>query len=57
MLIALTLLVALVGLLMWVLSANPKVSEVGKIMFAAGLLAFLISGAPQVVGLLDGKAR
>lgn len=32
------LLVALVGLLMWVLSNNPKVSEIGKVMFFCGLL-------------------
>lgn len=39
-------LFALVGLLMWVLSSNPKVSEAGKLMFFAGILAtcFAMSG-------------
>ena len=44
MIIALTLLVALVGLLMYVLCANPKLQEVGRIMFFAGVLAFLLNG-------------
>ena len=45
--IFLSLLVALVGLVMWLGSTtNPKVAEAGKIMFTVGLLAFLIS-VPQ----------
>lgn len=45
MLIYLSLLVCIVGLLMYALSANPKIVEIGKIMFFCGLLAFLITGA------------
>lgn len=43
MIIFLPLLVALVGLLMYALSANPKIVEIGRIMFAMGLLAFLLT--------------
>ena len=45
MLIYLSLLVCVIGLLVYILSANPKVSECGRIMFFSGLLAFLITGA------------
>lgn len=43
MIVLLPLLVALIGLLMYALSANPKLVEIGRIMFWTGLLAFLIS--------------
>lgn len=48
--IYLSLLVALVGVLMYALSSNPKLQEIGKISFFCGLLAFLIvfAGAKQV---------
>ncbi len=42
MIIWLSLLIALVGLLMYVLSGNPKLAEIGRLMFGSGLLAFLI---------------
>jgi hypothetical protein len=42
MIIYVSLLVALVGCLVYALSANPKVSELGRIAFFAGLLAFLL---------------
>lgn len=45
MIIYLSLLVALVGCLMYALSKNSEVKELGRIMFFAGLLAFLL-GAP-----------
>lgn len=48
----LSLLVALVGLLMYIMSGNPKIQELGRIMFAAGMFAFLFIAGPQVVGLL-----
>jgi Na+/phosphate symporter len=51
MIIYLSLLVALVGLLMYVLSANPKVSEIGRIMLFCGLLAFLLQASPETVRL------
>jgi len=45
MTIALSLLVCILGLLIYLISNNPqlpKLSEVGRLMFFAGLLAFLL---------------
>jgi len=42
MVIYLSLLVALIGLLMYALCANPKLQEIGRISFGVGLLAFLL---------------
>ena len=42
MTIYLSLLVALIGLVMYAVSSNAKVARLGEIMFAAGLLAFLL---------------
>jgi len=42
MVIYLSLLVALIGVLMYALCANPKLVEIGRLMFGSGLLAFLI---------------
>ena len=44
MTIILTLLISLIGLLMYALCSNPKLIEVGRIMFWTGLLAFLLGG-------------
>jgi len=44
MIIYLSLLVSLVGLLMYALSANAKLVEIGRNMFWVGLLAFLLTG-------------
>jgi Na+/phosphate symporter len=52
MIIVLSLLVALVGVLMFALSTNGKLVEIGRMMFFAGLLAFLLevhSAWPLVV--------
>jgi Na+/phosphate symporter len=42
MVVYLPLLVAIVGVLMYALSTNSKLAEIGKIMFGVGLLAFLL---------------
>ena len=42
MIIYLPVLVALIGVLAYALSANPKVQELGRLAFACGLLAFLL---------------
>lgn len=42
MLIALSLLVCIIGLLVYVLSANPKIMQLGLVAYGCGLLAFLI---------------
>ena len=47
-----SLLVALVGVLMYALCVNPKLQEIGRIMFFAGLLAFLLAGVGPVVNVL-----
>ena len=49
LLIVTPLVVCIVGLLMYVLASNPKVSELGRIMFAVGLLVVLLGlGAAKV---------
>jgi len=52
MIIGLTLLVAIVGVLMYALVVNPKLQEVGRLAFFAGLLAFLLTGIPRVIELV-----
>lgn len=54
MIILLPLLVAVIGLLMYALCTNPKLVEVGRIMFWTGLLATLLGNAHivQAVGTL-----
>ena len=47
-----TLLIALIGLLMYAFCVNPKLQEVGRIAYAMGLLAFLLQGVQHVVALL-----
>ena len=42
MIVYVSLLVALIGVLMYALAANPKLVEIGRICFAFGLLAFLL---------------
>jgi hypothetical protein len=44
MILYLPLFVALVGILMYALCTNAKLSEIGRLMFACGLLAFLLEG-------------
>jgi Na+/phosphate symporter len=52
MLIYLSLLVAVGGLLLYVLSEKLKLAEIGRISFFCGLLAFLLQVVPHMVGLL-----
>ena len=52
MIIGLTLLVAIIGVLMYALCAQAKLQEIGRLMFFAGLLAFLLSGASRLVELV-----
>lgn len=53
MAVLLSLLVAVVGVLMYALATNPKVAEMGRIAFFAGLMAFLLMGGDQVVALFQ----
>jgi Na+/phosphate symporter len=53
MIIYFSLLVALIGVLMYALCAQPKLAEIGRIMFAFGLLAFLLAvGMGHIVSVL-----
>lgn len=53
MIIALTLLVAIVGLLMLALAkTNADIKRIGEIMFFCGLLAFLLDGAQRLITIL-----
>lgn len=52
MIVILQLLVALVGLLMYALAANPKLVRIGEIMFFSGLLSFLIRATPEMLKIV-----
>jgi hypothetical protein len=53
MIIYFSLLVALIGVLMYALCVQAKLSEIGRIMFFCGLLAFLIAiGTGHAVSIL-----
>jgi Na+/phosphate symporter len=54
MVIVLPLLIAIIGLLMYALSANSKLVEIGRIMFFAGLLAFLLGAGPVISSIRVG---
>lgn len=54
MVVLIPLLFALVGLLMYALAANPKLVEIGKIMFGCGLLVFLLQLGPQWATIFPG---
>lgn len=56
MIIFLSLIVCLIGVLMYALSANPKLVEIGRMMFWCGLLAFLLQD-PSLVTLVSGGRR
>ena len=52
MIIFFSLLVALVGVLMFALCVNGKMVEIGKIMFWTGLLAFLLQISTAHFGII-----
>jgi hypothetical protein len=43
------LLVAIIGLLMYILATNTKVAEIGRLMFACGLLALMFASARESI--------
>lgn len=55
MMIYLSLLVALVGVLMYALCANPKLQEIGRLAFACGLLAFLMKVGEPLINLTGSR--
>ena len=56
MFLIIAVLVMLVGVLMYALSSNPKLAEIGRLMLFAGLLAFLLLyGSQAAVSLGAGR--
>jgi Na+/phosphate symporter len=55
MVILVSFLVALIGLLMYAFAANPKLAEVGRIMFGCGLLVALFNIGGQWANLFGGR--
>ena len=51
MIIYLPLLVAIIGVLMYALCTNPKLAEIGRILFFAGVFTFLLSAHYTVTPL------
>jgi len=45
----LSLLIAIIGLLMYALASHAKVVEIGRIMFWTGLLAFLLANGEKML--------
>lgn len=56
MIILMPLLIALIGVLMYALAGNPKLQEIGRIMFFCGLLVTLFHSG-GVVSLLGATGR
>lgn len=56
MILFLSLLVSLVGVLMYALATNPKVQTIGLHCFWVGLLAFLLQDA-QLITLVASRAH
>jgi Na+/phosphate symporter len=52
MILYLSLLVALIGVLMYALASNPKLVEIGRICFGCGLLAFLLRVTDSMVNII-----
>jgi hypothetical protein len=46
----LQLIVAVIGLLMYVLATNPKINEIGRILFWTGTLTFLMATHFPILG-------
>jgi hypothetical protein len=52
MIVYLSLLVAVIGILMYALCVSPKLQELGRLSFACGLLAFLLVSVPHLVTIV-----
>jgi len=52
MIIYIPLLVAILGVLLYALAANPKLQELGRIMFFCGLFVFLLEIGGHTTTLL-----
>lgn len=52
MIIFLSLLVCLVGGILYLVASRPQLAEIGRLSFFAGLLAFLLQVAPHMLSLV-----
>lgn len=52
LLASIPIIMVIVGVLMYALSTNPKLQEVGRIMYAAGVFAIAFAYASKLVTLL-----
>ena len=52
-LMGLDVLVLIIGLIMYMVSKDGKVQEMGRVMFSCGLLALLLTGGSSI-GLITG---
>ena len=52
MIVYLSLLVCVVGVLMYALCVNPKLQEIGRLAYGCGLLAFLLESVPRLIGVI-----
>jgi hypothetical protein len=52
MTIFLSLLIAIIGALVYALASNPKLVELGRLAYACGLLAFLMKISEPIINLL-----
>lgn len=44
-------IILIVGLLMWILAAHPKVAEAGRLMFFCGLFVLTMAFSRQTVSI------
>ena len=47
----LSLFVCVIGAIVYIASANPKLSEIGRLSYWVGLLAFLLQNGTHIVSL------
>ncbi len=51
---SLCVIIAIVGVLMYALCVNPKLAEIGRLSFAAGIFAICFQTAAKLVILAGG---
>lgn len=56
MVILVPFLIAIVGLIIYLMATNSKVSEAGRITFFCGLLATLLRTGPAAISILGNGA-
>jgi hypothetical protein len=46
----LSLAICVIGLIVYIISTNAKIAEVGRLSFFAGLFVFLMQFGPYIIG-------